>query len=80
VLNNTLAVGAATDPIALAAHATVRLEAFGPDVWVFDPAPLHPGSAVPIIVHFRHAAAVTVDAEVRTVLQMAQTGAASTVG
>jgi copper(I)-binding protein len=76
-LNNTLTTGSSTDPITLAPHSTVQLSAVGPDVWVFNPALLHAGSAVPVTVHFQHAAPVTLDAAVRTAMQMAQTATAA---
>jgi len=77
VLNNTLAAGSTTDPITLSPHSVTQLNAVGPDVWVFDPAPLKAGTTVPLTVHFQRAAPVTVKAHVRTAAQMAQIAAAS---
>ena len=50
--------------LAIPAHGTLTLSPFGDDVVLRDPAPFETSSSVPLILTFRHAGTVTLEATV----------------
>ncbi|MGH3200636.1 MAG: copper chaperone PCu(A)C [Streptosporangiaceae bacterium] len=50
--------------LAIPAHGTLTLSPFGDDVVLEHPAPFESGATVPLILTFRHAGTVTIDAAV----------------
>ncbi len=50
--------------LAIPAHATLSLSPFGLDIVLLDPGPLSVGATVPLVLTFRNAGRVTVDAAV----------------
>jgi copper(I)-binding protein len=50
--------------LAIPAHGTLTLSPFGDDVVLQDPAPFEISSSVPLILTFRHAGTVTIEATV----------------
>jgi copper(I)-binding protein len=50
--------------LAIPAHGTLTLSPFGDDVVLQDPAPFETSSSVPLILTFRHAGTVTIEATV----------------
>ena len=56
--------GVAVRQVAMPAHGTLSLNPFGLDIVLQDPSSLTVGGSVPLILTFRHAGPVTVDATV----------------
>jgi copper(I)-binding protein len=56
--------GTVVRQVAIPAHGTLSLNPFGIDIVLQDPGPLAVGATVPLVLTFRHAGRVTVDASV----------------
>jgi copper(I)-binding protein len=56
--------GIALRQVAIPAHGTLSLSPFGLDIVLADPSSLTVGASVPLVLTFRHAGQVTVDATV----------------
>jgi copper(I)-binding protein len=56
--------GTAVRSLAIPAHSTLSLSPFGLDIVLLDPGPLTVGATVPLVLTFRNAGRVTVDAAV----------------